>query len=266
MRAGRARRWSTLVAATAAVAAAGAGTAIADTTGGDGVSTRIVGGERASIEDYPWAVYLTTPAGQQFCGGSLVAADKVVTAAHCTEDSAPSDIRVVAGREDKNSTDGDEAEVTDIWINPDYDSTSFSGDVSVLTLDVELDHPTVPLATPADEDLHTPGEAATVVGWGTTSSGGAASRYLLETTVPLVSAEDCASAYGGEFDEATMLCAGLEEGGKDACQGDSGGPLVVEGTLVGVVSWGYGCAQAGYPGVYAGVAAHSDQLAEQIAS
>ena len=55
-----------------------------------------------------------------------------------------------------------------------------------------------------------------------------------------------------------MICAGEDNGDKDACQGDSGGPLVVDGKLAGVVSWGIGCAEAQYPGVYANIATLSD--------
>ncbi|EJY58048.1 AAEL017520-PA [Aedes aegypti] len=81
--------------------------------------------------------------------------------------------------------------------------------------------------------------------------------------VPAVSQEECSDfyvIYVGVTDR--MVCAGFKEGGKDACQGDSGGPLVDGNTLVGVVSWGKGCAEAGYPGVYARVAAVRDWVSE----
>jgi secreted trypsin-like serine protease len=61
-----------------------------------------------------------------------------------------------------------------------------------------------------------------------------------------------------------MVCAGVDGGGRDACQGDSGGPLVVAGRLVGLVSWGNGCALAGYPGVYTRVSAMADLVAEHM--
>lgn len=83
-----------------------------------------------------------------------------------------------------------------------------------------------------------------------------ASAVLRATTVPIVSHENCNAAYAG-YGGITeqMLCAGYENGGSDSCQGDSGGPLASDGFLVGVVSWGKGCAEPGYPGVYAKVSA-----------
>ncbi|KDR22111.1 Trypsin-1 [Zootermopsis nevadensis] len=95
------------------------------------------------------------------------------------------------------------------------------------------------------------GTNVVVSGWGTTSEGGSASTTLRQVTVQIVSDSSCNSAYssyGGIT--ARMICAGTSNGGKDACQGDSGGPLIANGNLVGIVSWGVGCARANYPGVY----------------
>lgn len=82
--------------------------------------------------------------------------------------------------------------------------------------------------------------------------------------MPIVNQTVCSDAYasfGGITDR--MICAGLTAGGKDACQGDSGGPLVADGKLVGVVSWGYGCARPNYPGVYSRVAAVRDWITKK---
>ena len=94
-----------------------------------------------------------------------------------------------------------------------------------------------------------------VSGWGTVYSGGYLTSYLNEVGVTVFADGDCGSMNG--YMTPDMLCAGLKEGGKDACQGDSGGPLITgdphhdHQVLAGVVSWGYGCAYAEYPGVYA---------------
>ena len=93
---------------------------------------------------------------------------------------------------------------------------------------------------------------------------------LHKVDVPFVSTDDCNASYNGNGYSITdgMICAGEE--GKDSCQGDSGGPMVasVNGTsvLVGVVSWGIGCAQEGYPGVYARVANYVDWIEETMAN
>merc|ERR1712209_377167 len=94
------------------------------------------------------------------------------------------------------------------------------------------------------------GTSCTVSGWGTTSEGGNLAHNLMKVEVPVVSDEDCRGSYGQSDITDSMICAGFEAGGKDSCQGDSGGPFMCGSGLDGVVSWGYGCAQPGFPGVY----------------
>ncbi|GAA0231056.1 serine protease [Saccharothrix mutabilis subsp. mutabilis] len=231
----------------------------------DTVEPYIVGGTRASISQYPWTVYLATSSGGQFCGGTLVSANKVVTAAHCTSGRTASSTRVVWGREDKQSTAGIVAGVTRIWIHPSYRSAGSGYDVSVLTLDRSISSAYLPLATPSDTALYAAGTNATILGWGTTSSGGSASRYLLKATVPVTSDATCRSAYSN-YSSTSMVCAGYPQGGVDTCQGDSGGPLVAGGKLIGATSWGRGCALAGYPGVYARISTYYSALTQQINS
>ncbi|KAK2725369.1 hypothetical protein QYM36_000016, partial [Artemia franciscana] len=82
-------------------------------------------------------------------------------------------------------------------------------------------------------------------------AGGSLSDVLLAVNVPVISDADCRGAYGETDVADSMICAGdLANGGIDSCQGDSGGPLYMGSTIIGIVSWGYGCAYAGYPGVY----------------
>src|SRR5437763_1804650 len=113
-------------------------------------SPNIVGGSAASTADYPYVVALTTSSGFQFCGGSLAAPNKVVTAAHCTDGEQPSAIRVVAGRTRLSTSEGVVAKVTAIWVHPRYTDATAGYDVSVLTLDRSLQYRTVPLASSSD--------------------------------------------------------------------------------------------------------------------
>ncbi|KAI9290932.1 trypsin-like serine protease, partial [Neoconidiobolus thromboides FSU 785] len=107
-----------------------------------------------------------------------------------------------------------------------------------------------------------------VIGWGTTSSGGAVSKVLLEVKVPVFNADQCKKTAYGTLDTTTQFCAGYPEGGKDSCQGDSGGPMFIEEdnapVLVGIVSWGRGCALKGYPGVYTRAAAVADFINQNL--
>ena len=103
---------------------------------------------------------------------------------------------------------------------------------------------------PPSMNEYAEGTTCTVSGWGTTSEGGSLARNLMKVDVPVVSDDNCRDAYGQNDIPDSMICAGLDQGGKDSCQGDSGGPFMCGSGLDGIVSWGYGCAQAGFPGVY----------------
>lgn len=237
--------------------------AIAFGLGQANADQQIVGGNRASIADHSYAVYLTTTDGFQFCGGTLVDDNKVVTAAHCTAGKQPADIIVVAGREDKESGAGVATPVREIWVHPDFTDVRSGSDVSVLTLVQRLPYVTLDLPSKAEADLYTAGQPGLILGWGRTAADGQPSRYLLKASVPLMADPECTKSYPAYKPEA-MVCAGVPQGGVDSCQGDSGGPLVVDGKLVGVTSWGEGCAAPGKPGVYTRVMSYLDQLEEQV--
>lgn len=225
-----------------------------------GAQPRIVGGEQTSTEQYPYAVYLATDRGYQFCGGVLVDIDSVVTAAHCAQAIAQEDMNVVAGRTDKRSDAGTRVAVTDVWVHPDFRAPWEGDDIAVLTLSHPVAYQTADLATSEAAELYKPGTMATVVGWGRTAEDGPRSHVLRSAEVPLVGDTACHEAFSS-YQSEEMVCAGYEEGGVDACQGDSGGPLLVGDTVIGIVSWGRGCARPSTPGVYTRVSTYADEIA-----
>lgn len=221
----------------------------------------IVGGSKATMSDYPYVVYIADESGRQFCGGTLTSANEVVTAAHCVARMEPEQLRVVAGRADTRSDDGMETRVRSMWLPDEFRSVTQGSDIAVLRLVKRVPYRTLPLATSADRELYAVGRKATILGWGHTSESGAVSTSLRKARVPLRSDADCADAYSS-YEPKLMVCAGYREGGIDACQGDSGGPLVAGGRLIGIVSWGEGCARPGRFGVYTEVRAFSGRLGE----
>ncbi|WP_236793966.1 serine protease [Amycolatopsis sp. GM8] len=264
----RDRKFRFLLAAAAAAAVSLPVAAVAATSGTEPpapapqVQPRIVGGTEASIKDYPYAVFLTDAKGNQFCGGVLVSSSAVATAAHCAAAVSQADVRVVAGRQQKDGKDGVVARVTRVWTEPGFSDPGKGDDVSVLNLDRQLPYQAVSLPGRSDTSMYATGTKATVVGWGRTSDGGARATSLRSAVVPVVSDSSCLSSYGN-YDANSMVCAGYPDGGIDACQGDSGGPLVVGDTLIGIVSWGDGCAKAGKPGVYTRVSTYADDIRAQ---
>jgi secreted trypsin-like serine protease len=249
-----------LLAVAAVVVPIVVGTAAADPASAN--QPRIVGGEKASLSDHPYAVYLTDAGGNQFCGAVIVSSTSVATAAHCAKAVAKQDIRVVAGREDKRTGDGQVLGVSKVWVSPGYIDPTQGADIAVLTVRGQLDYRPAKLPDSGDAGLYAKGTQATVLGWGRIADGGARSDYLRSAQVPVVSDSECHAAYT-VYDQRTMVCAGYAEGGVDACQGDSGGPLVVGDTLIGIVSFGDGCAKANRPGVYTRVSAYANDVEAQ---
>lgn len=283
------------------IALAAAGLTIAASPALAAGDDRIVGGETTTIEEWPWQVAVADPPstggnGQErwFCGGSLVAPNVVLTAAHCVYDDgfqAPSAFSVITGRTTLSSTAGTEIAAADVLYFVDdgsgpvaqssttpasgtqlYDESTSEWDVALLVLSSAAPAPATPIsiAGAGERDLWEAGETAFVTGWGDTTGAGTYSDDLNEAQIEIIDDEDCEGAYPGSIYLETMLCAGIYPlGGKDTCQGDSGGPLVVpagDGTfrLVGDTSWGIGCALPLLPGVYGRVA--DDPMRSAIAT
>lgn len=235
------------------------------------VAPNIVGGVITEPNEFPWQVALTRYGGTH-CGGSLISATWVVTAAHCVT-MGSGGLRVELGIHNIWSLTGNpyrqSIAIKQILIHPQYGMTVDYGDYDIAL--IELHTPAslntavkpITLASSMHGALYEPSNLADqerwpiVSGWGATSYNGSSSQYLRKVAVPIVSNATCNSNYAGGITER-MVCAGLAQGGKDSCQGDSGGPLFINDNgvpvLIGVVSFGQDCALPNYPGVYTRVA------------
>jgi len=217
---------------------------------------RIVNGDDAEVGEFPHQVMITRGVGGSLmCGGSLIAPGKVVTAGHCCDGQDAHKLGVEVGCHHRTHKDPDQKSIAvrKINLHEDYDSYTVYNDICTLDLAEEADFSSDvigPIELPTENEEYEAGQECVVTGWGTTSSGGHLPKILQKVTVPVVTDKKCRKAYGQDKIADSMICAGLDEGGKDSCQGDSGGPFMCGNQLSGIVSWGYGCAEAGYPGVY----------------
>ncbi|MCX6049871.1 MAG: trypsin-like serine protease [Chloroflexi bacterium] len=231
----------------------------------------IVGGRDANLGEYPWQVLLT-----QGCGGSLIAAQWVLTAAHCVIENNHIDTNftIYLGIHDISNPDANIQSASPIQVipHPDYADNTHDNDLALIKLasPVTLNNrvAVIGLASNEDSALFNVGKLATVTGWGVLYEGGPAPDILQTVTIPIVSNQTCNSAYQDGI-TANMLCAGYAEGGKDACQGDSGGPLIVADDhgswkQAGIVSFGVGCAEPNYYGVYTRLSRYSTWISAQI--
>jgi V8-like Glu-specific endopeptidase len=223
----------------------------------------IVNGQEAVEHEFPWMAALTNR-GRQFCGGSLIDSEHILTAAHCVAHLSKNDVqylRVKLG--DHNIKDNDntsiEMRVKRVIRHIGFSSKTLHNDIAILTMEraVQFNEYISPICLAAGNNQYV-SQRVTVAGWGTLTDRGRQPNELMKVDVEVWTNDRCRNSYGSNAPggiTSHMLCASLPD--KDSCSGDSGGPLFRCGegsnglcTQVGIVSWGIGCAQANYPGVY----------------
>ena len=248
--------------------------AVEEPAGEDGgvVQPQVVGGEPVPDGKYKFVTAIrditrgNTVYQQQFCGGTLIDRNSVLTAAHCLESVTAPQLRVSVGITNlKEPRQGQSRSVVAITRHPRYTTSalSFRYDAAVLTLNRRIKNiPAAKIPATTSNGFEDPGDEATIAGWGNTEKQGPGGQQpdsypsrMQEARVPIVSDATAESAYGADDYEPRLMLAAGEEG-RDTCQGDSGGPIFVKEadtgrvSQIGITSFGTGCGLSDFPGVY----------------
>ncbi|KAM4807935.1 acrosin-like [Rhinophrynus dorsalis] len=244
-------------------------------------NSRVVGGMDALPGSWPWLVSIQEPSEGghvHMCGGSLLNNNWVLTAAHCFKNQGNdfNTWRMVFGINQLSKMDK-ETQIRTIAQkiqHENYMPEQQRNDIALLRLDkpVEFNDFIEPACLPDKSAILKRMTDCYIAGWGVVKEGGAkAADVLQEARLDMIFPNLCNSTnwYNGVIGDYN-LCAGYEEGGIDSCQGDSGGPLICKAkgdsvfSVVGVGSWGSGCAKKQNPGVYTSTQYYLDWIIHHI--
>jgi len=239
--------------------------------------TRIVGGLTVIPNSWPWIVDLNF--GGWYCGGTIIDDKSILTAAHCCKgrENRPEWISMTLGQHHVYNHDAGQRRVTveRVIMHPDYTTIGIVNDICILKFNsngnINLEAhkaDAVCLPNAGDEPAH--GTRCWSAGWGLMQEGRSPAIELQEVDLQIYSHEECEKTQNsGYLIESAHLCAGWPQGGKDACSGDSGGPLICadeerQPVLMGITSWGFGCARPDTPGVWTRVSSYLDWIEENM--
>ncbi|MGW7417936.1 S1 family peptidase [Streptomyces sp. NPDC054863] len=239
----------------AAVLTAAAALAVAGLAATATPAAAIHGGKNTTTTDHPYTMEIRSKAtngvvSEHICGGTLIAPDKVLTAAHCIDEEEgkpPVTFEVVGGRTDLRTTKGTVRQIASMKIHPKFDAPNYLYDAAVLTLAKPMPYKTLPVAGPKDAALFESGRSATALGWGLTATGTQGVR-LKAARLTLSPLKGCDPYTQPTDTPLNKLCTIPATGTFDStCRGDSGGPLIVAGKLVGIASTGNSYCNKDYP-------------------
>ncbi|CAL7945082.1 unnamed protein product [Xylocopa violacea] len=228
--------------------------------------SRIIGGERVAIEEYPFAVSLQNNGTffghevEHFCGGGIVGEKWIITSAQCALRMQVKAFHVRAGTS-RYYEGGDVYGVQSVAIHPAFNAINYDYDVGLVELydSIKYDNTKQPIKLPETNSLIDDGSLIRVLGWGAYEFLGPVSNELLLSTMWKINNQNCQEATGGYFLTNRMFCA-LSDAARP-CVGDSGSPVIYQNTLFGVASWSRSC-QSEYPTAFTALSEMKDWITE----